>query len=80
MVAARGRLRRRSGQTAREFAEELVHGPIEIAEGLGPIAVRVTNLYYAVRFGRQQPDLVEVGWIERELDRVDLYPTRRRKA
>ena len=80
MVAARGCLRRRSGQTAREFAEELVHGPIEIAEGLGPIAVRVTNLYYAVRFGRQQPDLVEVGWIERELDRVDLYPTRRRKA
>ncbi len=70
IVAARGRLRRR-GQTAREFAVELGDGSIETSLTLGPIAERVTNLYYAVRFGSQQPDPDEVNQIERELDRVD---------
>ena len=71
MVAAGGRLRR-SGQTAREFAEELAQGPIAVSGGVEAVAVRVTNLYYAVRFGRQEPDLDEVVRIERELDQADL--------
>ena len=70
IVAARGRLRR-SGQTAREFAVELGDGSIETAPTLGLIAERVTNLYYAVRFGSQLPDPDEVNQIQRELDRVD---------
>ena len=71
MVAAGGRLRR-SGQTAREFAEELAQGPVAVSGGVEAVAVRVTNLYYAVRFGRQEPDLDEVVRIERELDQADL--------
>ena len=51
-----------------------------MSEGLGFIGVRVTNLYYAVRFGRLQPDVDEIGRIEKELDRVDLDSVRTRNA
>jgi len=72
ILAASGRLRR-SGQTAREFAvdvEELVPGSLS-RDGFDLIPRRVTDLYYAIRFGGCEPEANEIVEIERELDRFE---------
>ena len=72
MLAASGRLRR-SGQTAREFAAEVRQVLIEPRSrtGFDAIPQRVTELYYAIRFGGREPEANEIAEIERELDRLE---------
>ena len=80
LLAKRG-LVRRTGQTQREFAQAAANVLPDAPDGqpVGPLARRIVEAYYRVRFGRAALDSRQAAAVEQLLDQLQTAVVRRPK-